>query len=184
MNICELIHVGLITSEDSDGLKFADFIRDEQMAVLFEKFVLNFYKKHLLSTEYKVHSPKISWGLDTECDHIGLEYLPQMRTDIVIENSTDKIQTIIDTKYYASALASGNFGEARKLQTGNLYQIYAYVTNSIYSGTVCGMLLYPTTEQELNLEYIIIGKIIKVKTLDLSASWEDISERLMEISED
>ncbi|KUO63244.1 MAG: hypothetical protein APF84_01760 [Gracilibacter sp. BRH_c7a] len=140
------------------------------MAVLFERFVLNFSKiiynkKHLTANEYKVHSPKIAWGMDIEYDNIGLENLPQMRTDIVIESCKDRIQTIIDTKYYAFALASGNFGEARKLKIDNLYRICAYVTNSPYNGSVSGMLLYPTTGQELNLEYKINGKIIKVKPL-------------------
>ncbi|NLM20736.1 MAG: 5-methylcytosine-specific restriction endonuclease system specificity protein McrC [Peptococcaceae bacterium] len=183
MNICELIYTGLITTEDSNSLKFADFIRDGKMAALFEKFVLNFYKKHLPLTKYKVHSPNIDWGLDTEYDHTGLEYLPQMRTDIVIDNNVERTQTIIDTKYYASALASGNYGEVRKLHAGNLYQIYAYVTNSPYNGAVSGMLLYPTTEHELNLDYKIKGRNIKVKTLDLSVEWEDISYRLLEIIE-
>lgn len=182
MSICELIYEGLITNEEGKDLKFADFIRDEQMAALYEKFVLNFYKKHLPSNKYRTHSPKIEWGIDIQFDNIGIEYLPQMRTDIVIENDVDKTQTIIDTKYYASALESRNFSETMKLKSGNLFQIYTYVNNSPYAGTVSGMLLYPTTEQELNLEYKMNGKIIKVKTLNLSSNWEAISERLFEIA--
>lgn len=182
MNICELIYEGLIANEEGKDLKFADFIRDEQMAALYEKFVLNFFKKHLPSHKYRTHSPKIEWGIDSQFDNIGIEYLPQMRTDIVIESDGDKTQTIIDTKYYASALENRNFTETRKLISGNLYQICTYVNNSNYVGTVSGMLLYPTTEQELNLEYKINGKIIKVKTLNLSSNWEGISERLLEIA--
>ncbi len=182
MNICELIYSGLITNEEGNILKFADFIRNEQMAILYEKFVLNFYKKYLPPSQYKTYSPKIEWGIDSEFDHVGLEYLPQMRTDIVIENNFDQTQTIIDTKYYASALESRNYSETKKLITGNLYQIYTYISNSPYLGTVSGMLLYPTTEQELNLEYKINGKVIKVKTLNLSSDWDGISKRLLEIA--
>ena len=182
INICQLIYSGLITNEEGNKLKFADFIRNEQMATLYEKFVLNFYKKHLPSSRYKTHSPKIEWGIDGEFSNVGLEYLPQMRTDIVIEDNTEHSQRIIDTKYYASALKSRNYSETKKLISGNLFQICAYVSNSIHFGAVSGMLLYPTTEQELNLEYKINGKIIKVKTLDLSRDWKDIYNRLLEVA--
>lgn len=181
MNICELIYSGLITNEEGNTLKFADFIRNEQMAALYEKFVLNFYKKHLPASQYKTHSPKIEWGIDSEFAHVGLEYLPQMRTDIVIENNFDQTQTIIDTKYYASAIENRNYSETKKLISGNLYQICTYVSNSPYLGNVSGMLLYPTTVQELNFEYKINGKIIKVKTLDLSRDWEGITIRLLNL---
>ena len=179
--ICELLYLGLISNEEDNKIHFSDFIRDEQMATLYEKFVLNFYKKHLHTNKYKTHSPKIHWGLDEEYENVGLEFLPQMRTDIVIENEIDKKQLIIDTKYYASALKKGNYGEIKKLSSGNLYQICTYVNNSSYSGKVSGMLLYPTTVQELNLEYKINGNIIMVKTLNLGSDWENIYERLLHI---
>lgn len=182
MNICELIYFGLIANEEGKALKFADFIRNEQMAVLYEKFVLNFYKKHLPVSIYRTHSPKIEWGIDDGFKHVGLEYLPQMRTDIVIENSVERTQIIVDTKYYASALEKGNLGETKKLIPSNLYQICTYVNNSAYLGKVSGMLLYPTTEQELNLKYKINGKIIKVKTLNLASEWDALSERLLDIA--
>ncbi|MCW6088160.1 5-methylcytosine-specific restriction endonuclease system specificity protein McrC [Clostridium sporogenes] len=182
MNTCELIYFGLITNEEGNNLKFHDFIRDKQMETLYEKFVLNFYKKHLSPDCYKVHSPKIQWDIDKNFNNIGIEYLPEMRTDIVIENDQEHIQAIIDTKYYASALKSRNFSESKKLISGNLYQILSYVNSSTYLGTVYGILLYPTTEQELNLEYKINGKIIKVKTLNLSSDWEGIYKRLMNIA--
>lgn len=181
MHICELLYRGLISNEEDNNIQFADFIRDEQMATLYEKFVLNFYKKHLPSNKYRTHSPKIQWGLDEQYEHIGLEFLPQMRTDIVVENQIDKKQLIIDTKYYASALKKGNYGEVKKLSSGNLYQIYTYVNNSTYPGNVSGMLLYPTTVQELDLEFKINGNIIMIKTLNLSSDWEQIAQRLLSI---
>lgn len=92
IHVCELIYCGLISNEEGSKVQFADFIRNEQMAALYEKFVLNFHKKHLPSHKFKVHSPKIEWKLDTQYDHVGLELLPQMRTDIVIENLVDKKQ--------------------------------------------------------------------------------------------
>lgn len=70
MNISELIYNGLISNENGNDLIFADFLRDREMAKLFEKFVLNFYKLHLDKSSYKVYSPKISWNLDRE---IGID---------------------------------------------------------------------------------------------------------------
>lgn len=181
MNICELIYCSLITNEYGNTTRFSDFVRDGQMAVLYEKFILNFYKRHLSSVSFKVHSPKISWDMDREYNHIGVQYLPEMRTDIVIENYLDNAQLIIDTKFYPSALKKRNYSDTKKLISGNLYQIYTYVKNSEFAGTVSGMLLYPTTDDELDCEYLIGGRLIKVKTINLACDWVGICGRLDDI---
>ncbi|OLN28970.1 5-methylcytosine-specific restriction endonuclease system specificity protein McrC [Desulfosporosinus metallidurans] len=182
MNICELLYYGLITNEKGNAVRFADFIRNEQMAILYEKFVLNFYKKHLPRRDFTVHSPKISWSISSEYNHIGLEYLPEMRTDIVLEDNINQTQLIIDTKFYRSAFGKRNYSETNKLISSNLYQIYTYINSSDFHGAITGMLLYPTNGEELDLEYLISGKIILVKTLNLSSNWEDIFSRLIEIA--
>lgn len=92
--------------------------------------------------------------------NVGIEFLPEMRTDIVFVNSLKEKQMIIDTKYYSSALKKNNHGEIKKLSSGNLYQIFTYINNSRYPGEVSGMLLYPTTWRELDLEYKINGKVV------------------------
>ncbi len=116
------------------------------MAKLYEKFVLNFYKKHLPPQQYKVHSPIFTWGLDDKFNHIGLEYLPQMKSDIVIVDKVNNGELIIDTKFYVKTLIKSNHGEVKKLISNNLYQIFAYINNISYPGAITGMLLYPTTE--------------------------------------
>lgn len=92
-----------------------------------------------------------------------------MRTDIVLENILQNRQLIIDTKYYSKAFGKRNYGNSEKLISGNLYQICTYVNNSDYRGEVSGMLLYPTTQENLDFHYRIGGKNIMVKTLDLAA---------------
>lgn len=47
----------------------------------------------------------------------------------------------------------------------NLYQIYTYMGNSSYPGKIMGMLLYPTTTEELNLEFPVGGRSILVNDL-------------------
>jgi 5-methylcytosine-specific restriction enzyme subunit McrC len=182
MNVCELLYNGLISNESGKEIEFSDFIRDRQMAVLYEKFVLNFYKKHLPLSDFNVDAPQIKWDYDEDFDNVGIEYLPDMRTDIVLENKPQNVQLIIDTKYYSSALCKRNYGDTKKLISNNLYQICTYVNNSSYKGEISGMLLYPTTEENLNLQYRIGGKIIMVKTLNLGADWTDIYNRLIEIA--
>ena len=175
INICELIYSGLITIEDSGKYKFAAFIKDDAMAKLYEKFVLNFYKKEL--TGSKVYSPVINWQLD-ELPEDTL--LPIMRTDIVLENDAKRI--IIDTKYYPNALTKRNLGETKTLISGNLYQIYSYVKNSRFVGEISGMLLYPTVDYELDQKYVMAGNNIHVNTVNLSDEFEGIRNRLLSLS--
>lgn len=179
INISELIYQGLITNEEHDEFSFSDFVRDNQMARLYEKFVLNFYKTHLDEAIYNVHAPKIKWNLDEEISDKELSLLPEMRTDIVIENKVRNTQLIIDTKYYAQTLVSSNWADIEKIRTAHLFQILAYVNNSNFLGEIKGILLYPTVEKEINANYPILGKSIGIRTLNLNSEWEDISDRLL-----
>jgi len=181
MNICYLIRNGLISKDKGDELKFSDFIKENEMSNLYEKFILNFYKKHLSKDKYKVYSPIIEWNIDEDKANSDLNYLPNMRTDITIENKEEDIQLIIDTKFYQSALNDSYMGYGKKHITGNLYQIFAYVNNTRFEGTKKGMLLYPTVETEIDSMYWINGKKIEVKTINLDEEWNNIEERLLGI---
>lgn len=178
IDICELLFEEMIVTEQKGVMLFKDFLRDNRMAKLYEKFILNFYKKEL--PRIHVYSPKINWNIDTDFDHIGINYLPDMRTDIVLE--TKQKQLIIDAKYYAHSLQMrGDVGEVKKLISANLYQIFTYVNNSSFEGETAGMLIYPVTEMELDCEYSMKGKKISVKTLNLNNDWMSINARLLEL---
>ncbi len=179
INISQLIYQGLITNEAENEFSFSDFVRDRQMSKLYEKFVLNFYRMHLDERIYTVHSPKLKWNLDEEISEEDLSLLPEMRTDIVIENKVKNIQLIIDTKYYAQTLVASNWTDIEKVRTGHLFQILAYVNNSDFKGNVKGMLLYPTIEKDINAKFPIGGKSINIKTLNLDSEWKNISDRLL-----
>ena len=181
MNICVLIYEGLITKEKDDELVFSDFINEDSLSHLYEKFILNFYKKHLPSKSYYVHSPIIKWNIDEDRISSDLNFLPDMRTDITIENKFEESQLIIDTKFYLSALRSNYRGEGKKHVSHNLYQIFAYINNSEFEGVKRGMLLYPTVETEIDSMYWINGKKIEVKTVNLDEEWDEIEERLLSI---
>lgn len=181
INISQLIYQGLITNEVDNEIIFADFVRDKQMSKLYEKFVLNFFRKHLDETIYNVHAPKLKWNLDDEISEEDLSLLPEMRTDIVIENKVKNTQLIIDTKYYVQTLVSSNWTDVEKVRTAHLFQILAYVNNSDFTGSVKGMLLYPTIQTEINANFPIGGKSIGIRTLNLDTEWEEISDRLLSI---
>lgn len=179
INISQLIYEGLIANEVDNEITFSDFIRDKQMSKLYEKFVLNFYRVHLNKTVYNVHAPKLKWDLDEKISEEDLSLLPEMRTDIVVENKIENTQLIIDTKYYAQTLVTSNWTDSKKVRTGHLFQILAYVSNSDFSGKIKGMLLYPTIEKEINANFPIGGRSIGIRTLNLDVEWKDISDRLL-----
>lgn len=181
MNISELIYKGLLTKEEGNKLQFSDFIREKQMAKLYEKFVLNFYKKHL-DNSYRVHSPKIKWQINNNMTEEDSSLLPVMLTDIVVENTNKKTQLIIDTKYYSQTLISSNWSELKKVRTAHLYQIYAYIHESKYDGQVLGMLLYPTVDKEINTVFPM-SKTISIRTLNLDDEWTNIEARLLSLIE-
>lgn len=181
VNISELVYKGLITKEKENEYIFSDFIRDEQMANLYEKFVLNFYKSHLDESIYKVHAPRLNWNIEAEVREEDLLLLPEMRTDIVVENKVEEIQMIIDTKYYSKTLIKGNRSDIERLRTGHLYQIFAYISNSQYEGKKEGVLLYPTIDKDIDAIFPITNKKIMIKTLNLNTEWRNVEERLISI---
>lgn len=177
LELCELLYDNMLIDEHSGTRTFRDFAREDgQMPYVFENFVRNFYKKHL--TGYKTSRENIAW--DAKGD--GLCYLPIMQTDITLESSDRRI--LMDTKYYKQALKA-NMGQ-EKLNSGNLYQLYAYLKNSegktLKAGkSSVGILLYPQVGNALDLTYYMQGHALKICTVDLNVHWEEIQNRLIGI---
>jgi 5-methylcytosine-specific restriction enzyme subunit McrC len=176
LDICQFLYESLLIHENGDEARFTDFERDtKRMPYLYEEFVRNFYKMEL--PEYRVKRDRFNW------DAVGdnLNYLPTMETDISIENKYEK--WIIDTKFYRDAV-KGHRG-SDKLISGNLYQLFSYLSNykdsSYTKKYLKGMLLYPLVGQELNLSYEIKGFPIKICTVDLNQDWKHIHKRLLKI---
>ena len=185
INICHLIYNGLIVTETNGEIKFLNYLTEKSMAKLFENFVLNFYKEKLDNKKFKkAKSSKIKWNITG--DSSDLRYLPNMITDIVLDKKDNSKRLIIDTKFYKETLKvqsrfsmNKNIG---KINSNNIYQINTYINQDKFNGEICGMLLYPTVDQNLDLSYEISGKEIKIKTLDLNTEWHNIEDRLIEIS--
>ncbi len=184
LKICQLIYKNLQINELTGEYEFSNFIEDgSQMAILFEKFVRNFYRKELPSSVYEIGSKEPEWDLQRVNSVEAKEYLPKMKTDISVISEGRNL--IIDTKYYQNILRTNQY-DTEKLHSGNLYQLFSYIKNtkSEKGQSVEGMLLYPTIDKELDLEYTIQGHKMSIRTLNLnSKDWGDIKDRLMSFVE-
>ncbi|MEZ4812863.1 MAG: 5-methylcytosine-specific restriction endonuclease system specificity protein McrC [Caldisericia bacterium] len=177
INICYLVYRELLFGTEKGDLKFAKY-GFKELPWLFEKFVLNYYRKHYPS--FTASATEIKWDTDDDM------FLPKMRTDITLRSGERTL--IIDTKFYESGAMRSVHGGADKYVSSNLYQIYSYVKNEDKenSGNISGLLLYAKTENESIPEkmYNIGGNKIGVKHLDLNVEFSKIKQKLDEIATD
>ncbi len=176
--ICYLVIKGLIQTTKDGTIKLRSFFDDKNMNKLYEKFILEYYRKHY--PELNASSTKINWNLDDEDD----ELLPEMLSDVMLTKGEKTL--IIDAKYY-SKIMIGHF-DVKTIRSNHLYQIYAYVKNydKQYTGNVSGMLLYAKTENDLDFkdkDYKVDGNTLSVRTLDLNCDFDEIKRQLNEIAE-
>jgi 5-methylcytosine-specific restriction enzyme subunit McrC len=176
LHVCEFIYECWLPEENGGERQFRDFVRD-RLATLFEKFVFNFYQREL-ANEWKVTAPVIQWQMSHSNDD-AISFVPRMETDICLQGPDRAI--ILDTKFYASALSSGNYGTP-KLPSGNFFQLYTYLRQkSAQPGweNAEGILLYPRTAKNFNVDFTTHGHRIRATTLDLSLPWQQIHKQLM-----
>ena len=175
VGVCYLVVNGLLLSEKSGSVELMEYLDDQKMSRLYEKFILNYYRKE--HPEIKAHAPQIPWQIDEGIDFL----LPRMQTDVTLEYE-DKI-LIIDAKYYGRNL-SQNYGKDIH-HSSNLYQIFTYVKNKELEMKgndveISGMLLYAGTTSDIqpDSDYVMSGNRISVKTLDLNQDFEVIKNQL------
>lgn len=181
VSICYLVLKGLLQTMSSGRTKLMDFIDEQRMCHLYEKFILEYY-----NTEFpaiKAEASQIRWMLD---DDYGA-MLPIMKSDITLSYGNQVL--IIDAKYYGHT-TQVQF-DKHSLHSGNLYQIFTYVKNKeaelkYLSHEVAGMLLYAKTDEDIqpDNEYWMSGNKITVQTLDLSGDFESIEKQLYTIAKD
>ena len=177
LNICKFVLSDLIFTTEKGSHRVISFFDEQQMHSLYEKFILEYYRRH--HPELSPNPDYVNW--DTEDDTY---LLPKMLTDITLKKNCKTL--IIDAKYYEHNLKT-NF-DVKTISSANLYQIYAYVKNmdKNNTGNVAGMLLYAKTEEKIqpDQKYMIGGNRISVKTLDLNLPFSEIANQLEKIQED
>lgn len=181
IGICNLVLKGLLQTNTEGTNKLMDFLDEQRMSRLYEKFILEYYRKE--APQIKAQASQIAWQLDDDFS----EMLPIMQTDIMLSKG-EKI-LIIDAKYY-SRTTQTQFN-AQTLHSANLYQIFTYVKNkeaelSESLHDVSGMLLYAKTNNELSLNktYLMSGNRVSVRTLDLNLDFPSIRKQLNSIIDD
>lgn len=178
LNICYFTLKGLLLTTEKGTYKVREFLDDLSMSRLFEKFVLEYYRYH--HPELQAAPRQVQWDTDRKTASL----LPIMKTDITLKHGEKTL--IIDTKYYSQVMKVHSLYGTTSLHSANLYQIYAYVKNVDpgNTGNISGMLLYAKTDERIapDLEAIIGGNRIAVKTLDLNLPFSEIEHQLDSIA--
>ena len=180
ITVCYLVIKGLLQSKSAGSVKMMDFLDEQRMCRLYEKFILEYYKKHY--PQIRTAASQIDWALD---DGIST-MLPTMQSDIMLSYKKGDIDKtlIIDAKYYAHTTQVQY--DVHTLHSNNLYQVFTYVKNkATKGGEVSGMLLYAKTDEEIypNNEYQMSGNKITVRTLDLNCDFDVIASQLNGIAD-
>lgn len=181
MNVCYFVLDGMLQTTDKGNYKMVAF-SDEHMHRLYEKFVLEYYKKHH-SYLAEVRAAQIRWNLSDDTEESMIRFLPVMQMDIFLRYKDQVL--IIDTKYYGRTMRT-HYDKAT-LHSGNIYQIFTYVKNqdAAGNGNVSGMLLYAKTDEAItpDCSFVMGGNRISVKTLDLNKEFKLIAAQLDKIAE-
>ena len=178
INICYLVIEGLLQTTSPGEMKLHSFFDEQKMFRLYEKFVLNYYKKH-----YPQYSPKASY-IEWNTDDDMIDLLPAMKSDIMLFSGDKTL--IIDTKYYGHTLQNNSRFDNKTISSANLYQIFTYVKNydKDNSGKVSGALLYAQTESDTQPDtiYSMSGNKIIVRTLNLNTEFSNIKFQLDDLT--
>ncbi len=178
ISLCYLIVKGLLHTNSDGSTKLLDFLDEQRMSRLYEKFILEYYRKHF--SQLAPDASQIPWQLDDDNKFM----LPIMKSDITL-TTKDHI-LIIDAKYYGNNIQE--YRDTNTIISGNLYQIFTYVKNKALipenkDKTIAGMLLYAKTDQTIQPDstYRMSGNEISAKTIDLNCEFEDIKDQLNQI---
>jgi 5-methylcytosine-specific restriction enzyme subunit McrC len=180
ISVCYLVVKGLLQTQSDGSIKLMDFLDEQRMHRLYEKFILEYYRRE--HPQLSASAAQIPWQLDDDTNAM----LPVMRSDIML---TYKEKTlIIDAKYYAHSTQFQY--DKHTIHSGNLYQIFTYVKNKQAETDerhfeVSGMLLYARTDEDVypENEYRMSGNRIEVRTLNLDGDFALIKAQLDEIAE-
>lgn len=175
ISICYMVVKGLLHTNSDGSTKLMDFLDEQRMCRLYEKFILEYYRREF--PQITANASQIDWQVDDGYD----EMLPGMQTDIMLSHNERVL--IIDAKYY-SHTTQVQYGTPT-IHSHNLYQIFTYVKNKDAElqnvpHRVSGMLLYAKTDESVipDNRYRMSGNEIFVKTLDLNCDFCEIAAQL------
>ena len=175
ISICYLVFKGLLQTQSDGTTKLMDFLDEQRMHRLYEKFILEYYRREY--PQISANASQIPWKLDDDMSAM----LPVMQSDIMLTHGEKTL--IIDAKYYSHTTQIQY--DKHTLHSGNMYQIFTYVKNKEAEladkpHEVSGMLLYARTDEEVypENEYHMSGNRIEVRTLNLDRDFSQIKKQL------
>lgn len=179
ISICWLVIKGLLQTTSDGSTRLMDFLDEQRMCRLYEKFILEYYRKE--HKDLTVEAQQIPWQTDDGFTAM----LPVMQTDITLTKGNRIL--IMDAKYYEHTTQVQY--DVRTLHSANLYQIFTYVKNkeaqlARQPHEVSGILLYAGTDEAVqpDQDYHMSGNRISVRTLDLNVPFVNIQSQLDEIA--
>ena len=119
ISICQLVVKGLLQTNADGSTRLMDFIDEQRMCRLYEKFILEYYRRE--HPGITARASQIPWQLDDGFS----DMLPVMQSDITLSRGNRTL--IIDAKYYTHNMQTQY--DVHTLHSGNLYQIFTYVKN-------------------------------------------------------
>ena len=190
VNVCELLSQKMLPDKDHPGeYKFIDFTREEkEMNRIFEAFLLNFYQKECSTAYPSVRSTKIHFQITGKGEE-DQALLPEMKTDVTLDNPKAGRRIILDAKYYQEMFNSRFEGGAKKLIRDHISQIQSYINNqedpeTPYTLQTNGIMVYPMTNiQFTEANYQYRNHRLRFCALDLAQDWRGIDRRLRQIIE-
>lgn len=151
---------------------------------LFEAAVGGLYTATLVPEGWRVlRGRQLDWN--AEYGTTGASPLmPQMKTDIILENAVDNRRIVIDTKF-TSILAHGKYGKDT-FKSSHLYQLYTYVrtqekNSDPLSASSEGMLIYPATGQTIRESIQLSGHKMTAATIDLTRPAVEVRQQLLDV---
>ena len=182
LSVCQLIFDQLLPSVESGEYVFNQ-LPDEKLFRIFERFLFNFYKRHLAKTDYSyIKKEGLTWQ-DVSFEEGLDDLLPSMETDICLSNETSRL--IIECKFYESALQSRKLSGLEttgKFISGHVYQLYAYLKNLEikHQSKTAGMILYPENGKKISSLYKLQGHDVLIKTINLAMDSIEIEKDLID----
>jgi 5-methylcytosine-specific restriction enzyme subunit McrC len=162
----------VLPTEDAGNNSLTRVERDHILArKLFEKAVGNFFATELGASDWRVHQGKwLYWPLEEPSSGISA-VMPNMKTDIILENSAACRRIVIDTKF-AGIFANTAYRDA-VLKSGYIYQMYSYLRSQEVSGDLRsmsaeGILLHPAIDIDVDESVTIQGHRIRFVTVNLA----------------
>ena len=182
VSLCYMVLKGLLQTTTDGSTKLMDFFDEQRMCRLYEKFILEYYRRHY--PQLKASASQIPWILDDGCSNA---MLPVMQSDITLSSGNHIL--IIDAKYYSHATQVQY--DRHTIHSNNLYQVFTYVKNKDAQfgdepHKVSGLLLYAQTDEAIlpNNTYWMSGNRIDVRTLNLDCNFSEITRQLNDIADE